>query len=705
MNNLYPAQPQIADYSFLNPSKSFTKNVKSVLLAIVLFFFTYLLLIVFALLILAICIALGIGIMSFRINSLTLAIGGGLICVGLMFLAFLLKFIFSVQKDSNDNRVEITEEEHPRLFEFINQLVAEVKSPSPKKVFIVPNVNAAVFYNSSFWSMFFPVRKNLEIGLGLVNSLNMSEFKAVLAHEFGHFSQRSMKIGSYVYTVNRAIYNMVYEYSSWDKLLDNWIASGGIFGFFASMPRFMVNGVRALLRKAYELINIRYMGLSREMEYNADLIAVSAAGNTATISALRRIEFGDEAYNRVIDQLNFLIEKQKRTDNVYEKQSVMIDYMVKEKELTTENNLPVLTDHYMQMTAPKNRVYFKNQWSSHPEQKDREENINTVLIQAEMNDASPWLLFNNPEKLQRELTAQLYRDVQEAAEKPNESINKVAFINSIDERREQYKYPEIFRHFYDGRFLFDIAVEKLDTAIEGVTTEAIFSEESRKLLDMYFQNIEDKQILEAIKDGHIQTKTFDFDGQKYEKADTEKVLGRLDDEIEEQKKQLTSLENNALRLGFEKAKSQGLAEVFKAKLNTYVYLSDKVDLTFDFKKSIDQILTYIRENVPLGEHQTTLIENSIDELYNLIKAELESSYDWNIPSKIYKLEIGDSFQKYLLEEPLHAAGRGFFNEETFNTFYNQIYTIDGNMSKAFVSALRDFIYFQGDLFKDSTSTK
>ena len=281
MTNLYPPQPKIVDYSFLNPSKSFARNVKNVLLTIGVFFITYLVLVTVAFGLLYLCILLGIGIISLGLSWLTIVIGCGVICLGLMFLAFLLKFVFSVQKDSNDNRVEITKEEHPQLFEFINQLVTEVKSPSPKKVFIVPNVNAAVFYNSSFWSMFFPVRKNLEIGLGLVNSLNMSEFKAVLAHEFGHFSQRSMKIGSYVYTVNRAIYNMVYEYDSWDKLLDQWIASGGLFSIFAGITRFMVNAIRSLLRKAYELINIRYMGLSREMEYNADLIAVSAAGNAA----------------------------------------------------------------------------------------------------------------------------------------------------------------------------------------------------------------------------------------------------------------------------------------------------------------------------------------------------------------------------------------------------------------------------------------
>jgi hypothetical protein len=40
--------------------------------------------------------------------------------------------------------------------------------------------------------MFLPVRKKLEIGVGPVNSINASELKAVIAHEFVHFSKRSM---------------------------------------------------------------------------------------------------------------------------------------------------------------------------------------------------------------------------------------------------------------------------------------------------------------------------------------------------------------------------------------------------------------------------------------------------------------------------------------------------------------------------------
>ncbi len=40
--------------------------------------------------------------------------------------------------------------------------------------------------------MFFPT-KDLVVGIGLINAFNISEFKAVVAHEFGHFSQQKHK--------------------------------------------------------------------------------------------------------------------------------------------------------------------------------------------------------------------------------------------------------------------------------------------------------------------------------------------------------------------------------------------------------------------------------------------------------------------------------------------------------------------------------
>src|SRR5262249_56724551 len=70
-------------------------------------------------------------------------------------------------------------------------------------------VNAAVMTHTGLTSLFWPTGKDLLIGLGLVNVLTLSEFKSVLAHEFGHFAQKSTRLGGYVYTANRIIYDLV----------------------------------------------------------------------------------------------------------------------------------------------------------------------------------------------------------------------------------------------------------------------------------------------------------------------------------------------------------------------------------------------------------------------------------------------------------------------------------------------------------------
>ncbi len=149
---------------------------------------------------------------------------------GLMFL-FLLKGFFKRQRADKSLRVEITQEGQPILFGFIRRLCQETRAPFPHRIFLSPEVNAAVFYNSSVVSLFWPTPKNLLIGLGLVNALNLSEFKAVLAHEFGHFSQSSMKLGSYVYVANRIIGDMVYGRDWLDDFLSGLnLASGLAFG-------------------------------------------------------------------------------------------------------------------------------------------------------------------------------------------------------------------------------------------------------------------------------------------------------------------------------------------------------------------------------------------------------------------------------------------------------------------------------------------
>jgi len=108
--------------------------------------------------------------------------------VPVIFIINLLMFVFDIQRDTRKDRLEIDEHSCPMLFDAIKELVREEKCQMPKKVFLSPDVNACVFYNTSFWNIFLPVRKNLEVGAGLLACTNIAEVKSILAHEFGHFS-------------------------------------------------------------------------------------------------------------------------------------------------------------------------------------------------------------------------------------------------------------------------------------------------------------------------------------------------------------------------------------------------------------------------------------------------------------------------------------------------------------------------------------
>jgi len=104
------------------------------------------------------------------------ASGGTDVCSA--FLAvFMLKALFFVRRGGMADTLEIKAEQQPRLFEFINRLADEAGAPRAHRVFLSARVNAAVFYDFSILNLLFPSRKNLEIGLALVNVLSLSEMR------------------------------------------------------------------------------------------------------------------------------------------------------------------------------------------------------------------------------------------------------------------------------------------------------------------------------------------------------------------------------------------------------------------------------------------------------------------------------------------------------------------------------------------------
>lgn len=554
----YPPSPANVPPDVTLPSASFRRQVTRVVIAILAFVLVYLLLIGLAAMLVLYCFKIGILTMvGIGLSSLFILVGLGIILTGLMVLFFLIKFIIAKAEDKAERGIQIFEKDEPQLFQFIHEVATEVGAPLPKKVFLTPEVNASVFYNSSFWSLILPAPKNLNIGLGLVNSLNMSELKAVLAHEFGHFSQDSMRLGSYVYYVNKVIHDMLYRNTGWSGALQTIADIHYILYLFANISVKIVQAIQWILQKMYGFINVQYLKLSREMEFHADTIAASVSGSNNAKQALLQVAVADHIFNTTLNECNRLLNAGKMPENFYSGQTAAAAHFGKANELPVNWGRVGVSTHFLN-NQHYNRLIVNNQWESHPSLKDREKNIDQLGLSAPVVDESAWTVFADPKRWQLQLTRYLYQSVDQQTE----FIPDNTFIADIENHLWKETMPVYYRGYFDQYFIFD---EKLTdraqhlkpTPADLKAARALFNENfSRKIAGIN----QDLELLENIRLGQINVRTFDFEGNKYPVAEAENLIAKMKTEKTRIEHQLAENEHVIFDTFYSHALAKGTAD-------------------------------------------------------------------------------------------------------------------------------------------------
>lgn len=606
LSSLYPVNPVGVSDSVTEPTASFKKEVKKVVTSIFLFFLVYVIIMILAIALAVGCVLLGVGVIMAATHLLVIITGVGIISIGIMVVIFLVKFIFSVKKVDESGMIQVSETEQPELFAFIKQLTVDTQTHFPKKIVLSPEVNASVFYNDSFWSMFFPVRKNLMIGLGLVNTVTLSEFKAVMAHEFGHFSQRSMKLGSFVYNVNKAIYNMLYENNDFGKFLHTWGNLHWAIGIFVWITVQIIKGIQSILQGMYSFINKNYMSLSREMEFHADAVAASVSGGNNLASALKKLEISDSCYNSVLQRADAWLKNKEVFANVYSNHKVVMEQYAVDYDLPLQNGVPLVSDEFLKRFQ-LSKLNIKNQWASHPATEEREARLNELKIDGVTDERSAWVLFDQPEKIQQQLSQVIYVSVPEEMKQKmiDENVFREKYINEI----QSFRLPEEFNGYYDDKRINDVDLEALvnkpyGQEISKENFKALFSDEKVGLGKQMLANESDAALLQAIVDGGIETKTFDYDGVKHEREEAEAILEKLKQEIEQQKKQLQLDEEENMAFFFKAAKQNGeqAAGKLKQMYNEHFENRKRADKHFETAQQVVNTLS------PLLQGQQVSIE-------------------------------------------------------------------------------------------------
>jgi len=365
------------------------------------------------------------------------------------FLAvFMLKALFFVQRGGASDDVEVTEEEQPRLFQFLYRIADEAGAPRPKRVYLSGRVNAAVFYDLSILNLIFPSRKNLEIGLALVNVLTLSEVKAVLAHEFGHFAQRSMAIGIWVYIARQIAGHVIAKRDALDEFLKFLSRIDLRIAWIGWTLSLIVWSIRSLMDTLLSLVVLAQRALSRQMEFQADLVAVSLTGSDELVNALHKLQAADDAWDRTLSFANSEVRDKRLPHDLFEVQTRIIEKMARILDDEDYGQVPRASGDKQEHRIFKSGFAQAPQmWSTHPANHDREENAKRVYLAASHDERSAWLLFDDIERLKERVATAMITETEA------QRVSREETFKELDRQYDKLRYDPRYRGAYLGRSL------------------------------------------------------------------------------------------------------------------------------------------------------------------------------------------------------------------------------------------------------------
>lgn len=434
MHELYPAGPAQVPQDLTAPKPAYKRHAWIAMAALTLFVLLY--------------VALA-GWFAFKAYSLFAgAISGGknaflgvLFGLPAAFIAiFLCKALIFLRPGGKMEDQEVTAAQQPRLFEFLNRLADEAGAPRPHRVFLSPLVNAAVFYDLTILNFLFPSKKNLEIGLGLVNALSLSELKAVLAHEFGHFAQRSMAVGRWVYMAQQIAEHIVWRRDQLDRFLQGLSRSDIRVAWVGWILRLIVWSIRSLLETLFQGVMLAQRALSREMEFQADLVAVSLTGSDALIHALHQAQTADDAWDRTLAFANGELGQGRKVVDLFAVQSRVLERMREMLGDPDYARVPTVPD-----TRPEAHRVFRAElaqpprmWLTHPHNHEREENAKRVYLRAPDDTRSAWALFTDAAALRSQVSLRMVEGNDTATAPIEDSLKRLDACYAIESLQTRY---------------------------------------------------------------------------------------------------------------------------------------------------------------------------------------------------------------------------------------------------------------------------
>lgn len=194
-----------------------------------------------------------------------------IIVVGLGMAWAIVKSVFARRED-NALGVQVEERQEPRLWEVMRDVAAKVGTEPIHEIKLLPGAEIGVRQEGRGpFGIFGHKKRHLVLGVATLPGLTVRELKAVMAHEYAHFSHQDTFYSRVIHQVTLSI-EQTLEHMA--RSLGSWNYANPFYWFFY------------LYYRAYLMLAA---GFSRSREYLADRMAASLYGRGAFFSALHKV--------------------------------------------------------------------------------------------------------------------------------------------------------------------------------------------------------------------------------------------------------------------------------------------------------------------------------------------------------------------------------------------------------------------------------
>jgi len=254
---------------------------------------------------------------------------------GIYTLAAVVRSLFVRVKNEDPGR-PLTPEEMPALWELAREVAQRLNTRPVDAIFFTPGVEIGVFERGSLYKRLRNQgQRYLILGMGALSGLTQGQLRAILAHEYGHFSNRDTAGGNLVQLVQRSLYTIARN-----------LAHAGLATWYNPAWWFVNIYKRIFLRIT--------LGASRLQEILADRLAALAYGASNLSGGLQQLIRQDLTFALQVDgEVKQAAEQQRSLHNLYTLPPVA-DTGAFEKALAETMNRP--SSAYTSHPAPHDRL-------------------------------------------------------------------------------------------------------------------------------------------------------------------------------------------------------------------------------------------------------------------------------------------------------------------------------------------------------------